>query len=701
MSSFFRIVGSTTLAIGLTLFAQQPVASQPCDGEFCWDSVDGPLSGEVTAVVIDPEGLILAGTAGKGLFYKYLSEIFWTRTSSPAFDGITVRSIVIFGERLVASTSGKGVWSSLDRGVNWSALNSGLGSSIVHALMVSSDGRMYAGASDGIYRLNGDNEWINLRGGAQGHDIRAIAETSEGVLLAGSYGRGILRSTDLGISWELVGNGLATTIIRSLAVNESDEIFVGTFGGHVVQRSDDGGDTWVDSGEGLAAQGVWNVSIAPDGTYYAGARSEGIFVSTDGRNWEARTSPYTTVSGFAFSEGTVLAATKVGLLNLEGESDWSLEGIPYSRVNALHLNGDRLLAGLHLGGVHYSDDDGRSWTPSTLNNEAILAFAEDTAGNVFAGTLGSGIFRSSDRGESWEQIWKTIRVVNQIDIDRQGGILAATDNGVYRLTAGDNMWRQLTPPGLATRSAIETQEGVLIAGSERESIWRSTDGGETWSQTAPQLVGDETWIWDLVERPDGTIAAATISEGVWWSSDAGLTWEPLPGTSEEAVADVTLTRFGELVAVTFFGQVLIWYSGSAVASPLGPPFLAAPVRSLVAIDHEHMYVGTDPLGVLVLYKLIPPAVEGDTYHDRNVALEVFPNPASAETNVRLELSSARRLDWQVYDVLGRTAASGVRNSPSVGETSIQIDASRLSPGLYLISVQADERVLTGTFVVGR
>ncbi|MGA7306355.1 MAG: hypothetical protein WBW88_15865, partial [Rhodothermales bacterium] len=484
---------------------------------------------------------------------------------------------------------------------NWSGLSDGFNTLIVHALMVSSDGRLYAGTSSGVYRLSNSDEWTMLRGGAEGHDVRTIAETSSGVLLAGSYGRGILRSSDQGLSWELVGNGLATTIIRTLAVNDEDKIYVGTFGGNVLQRSDDGGDTWVASGDGLEAQGVWNISIAPDGTFFAGTRGNGIFVSEDGRNWQARPSPATPVNGFAFTAGNVFAATRVGLLKLQGAAEWSLVGIPFSRVNALHPLDDRLLAGLHLGGVQYSDDNGRTWTPSTLNNKAILSFADDNSGGVLAGTSGSGLFRSMDRGSSWTEIWNTIRVVNSIDVDGDDGILVATDNGVYRLAASDSVWRRLSPPGIAMRSVLATQDDVLLAGSERESIWRSDDNGETWSQVAPELRGDETWIWDLIEMPDGRIAAATISEGIWLSSDAGLTWQPLPGTAEEAVADLALDGYGNLMAVGFYGQVFYLGKSASTAESIGPPFVSAPVRSMTVLGDWAIYIGTDPLGVVQLF----------------------------------------------------------------------------------------------------
>ncbi|HEX9660475.1 MAG TPA: hypothetical protein VGA18_09240 [Rhodothermales bacterium] len=667
-----------------------------------WVSTEGPLSGEVTAVAATPEGTVIAGTAGKGLFYRSASDLIWSRAAAEAFDGITIRSIVNFGEQLVASTAGRGVYRSVDGGENWGGLNAGLGSLIVHALLVASDGRLYAGGSNGLYRLSGPENWTALGGGIEGHDIRAIAENSEGVLYAGSFGRGIMRSMDTGLSWDLLTEGLATTITRSLAINSNDEVFVGTFGGDVVQRSDDGGSTWVASNEGLATTSIWAISVAPDGTFFVGSQRDGIFRSTDGRTWEQTPAPVTTVSGFTFSGGRVFAATRVGLLvSSTSAQEWTLEGIPFSRVNTLLETDGRLLAGLGLGGIHYSDDGGNAWQPSHLNNEDILRLAEDGDGKLLAATLGAGVLRSTDNGITWQQIWDTPRVVYSITADTTGGIIAGTDSGVYRLAHDDTTFRLISPPGVAMRSVLVTSGGTILAGSEFQSIWRSDDEGAQWSQVAQELIG-ELWIWDLTAMPDGRIAAATTGLGAWLSADDGLTWAPLPGTGDVVMSDLSLSPNGDLIGVGFFGQVFVVRRVSDHAEAFGPPFLSTPVvRSVAALSDGTVLIGTDPLGVRRLDGLRIVSTEDIPEIPVADRLELYPNPTDRVLGIRVRLGHAGPVQWELIDVLGRTLDSGQFSGSHVEHVSFEVDASRVSPGLYWMRVRGEDFDRVGSVVVMR
>ncbi|HUF09098.1 MAG TPA: T9SS type A sorting domain-containing protein [Rhodothermales bacterium] len=665
-----------------------------------WVSTEGPFSGEVTAVAATPEGTVIAGTAGKGLFYRSASDHIWSRSVADTFDGITIHSIVNFGEQLVASTAGRGVYRSVDGGENWAGLNTGLGSLIVRALLVASDGRLYAGGSNGLYRLSGPANWTALSGGIEGHDIRAIAENSEGVIYAGSFGRGIMRSMDTGLSWDLLADGLATTITRSLAINSNDEVFVGTFGGDVVQRSDDGGSTWVASNEGLVTTSIWAISVAPDGTFFVGSQRDGIFRSTDGRTWEQTPAPVTTVSGFTFSGGRVFAATRVGLLaSSTSGQEWTLEGIPFSRVNTLLESDGRLLAGLELGGIHYSDDQGYTWHPSHMNNEDILRLAEDQEGNLLAATVGAGVLRSTDAGITWQQIWDTQRVVYSITADTTGGIIASTDSGVYRLAHDDTTFRLISPPGVTMRSVLVTSGGTILAGSEFQSIWRSDNEGAEWSQVAHALIGD-LWIWDLSAMPDGRIAAATTGLGAWLSADDGLTWAPLPGTGDVVMSDLSLSPNGDLIGVGFFGQVFVIPRNSDHADAFGPPFLSTPVvRSVAALTDGTVLIGTDPLGVRRLDGLRIVSTESSPEIPVADKLDLYPNPTDRVSGIQVRFGHAGPVRWEIIDILGRRLAFGEHVGATGDPVSFQVDISDLSPGVYWIRVRGEDFDRVGSVVV--
>ena len=64
---------------------------------------------------------------------------------------------------------------------------------------------------------------------------------------------------------------------------------------------------------------------------------------------------------------------------------------------------EQLFAGSEGGGVFRSTDLGTTWSMSNsgLSNPLIYALTSNSRGDLFAGTGGSGVFRSTDRGRTW------------------------------------------------------------------------------------------------------------------------------------------------------------------------------------------------------------------------------------------------------------------------------------------------------------
>jgi photosystem II stability/assembly factor-like uncharacterized protein len=96
---------------------------------------------------------------------------------------------------------------------------------------------------------------------------------------AGTDG-GLYKSTDGGVSWTPLTNGLIATAIYTLLVDpESHSTFyAGTDGG--VFKSTDGGESWTAMNQGLGARRVLAVAIAPTlpQTIYAGTAGRSVFV---------------------------------------------------------------------------------------------------------------------------------------------------------------------------------------------------------------------------------------------------------------------------------------------------------------------------------------------------------------------------------------------------------------------------------------
>lgn len=195
---------------------------------------------------------------------------------------------------------------------------------------------------------------------------------------------GVMKSEDGGLSFRKIFGGLKGESVdfHSMALSPvNPNVLYGWFQGKIY-RTKNGGKSWtLASGQGLPSRGFCFGApcLSPDSRderlLYAGT-GDGLFVSRDfGENWSA-----------ASREG-------------------AFAGIGVDPVNA-----QRLFAFTQKWGVAISPDGGKSWqarnkgvTPAA--QEFIFAFAFDPkdSKHVFAATP-ERVFRSSDRGESWEKI---------------------------------------------------------------------------------------------------------------------------------------------------------------------------------------------------------------------------------------------------------------------------------------------------------
>jgi photosystem II stability/assembly factor-like uncharacterized protein len=251
------------------------------------------------------------------------------------------------------------------------------------------------------------------------------------------------------------------------------------------------------------------------------------------------------------------------------------------------------------GGVWFTSDGGKVWKPKFdfMPSLAIGAVAVDPASpnRVFVGTgeqnlagsavyPGAGIFRSTNRGTTWERVPANIggaTTVGRIEI-AGGKIFVGTNRGLFRSTDGGNTYSNV---GLPTNTAgIAPATGELAnmvtdirakpgnpstitaavgwsrgkAGSEGNGLYRSTDSGATWSRMPRGGLGDgsvtsdplgrialayaegadqdHNILWAVVQdagllngRPVDNVTVPSVGgtylNGVYRSADDGATWE--------------------------------------------------------------------------------------------------------------------------------------------------------------------------------
>ncbi len=250
---------------------------------------------------------------------------------------------------------------------------------------------------------------------------------------------------------------------------------------------------------GGRAATITGVSDQPN-LFYMGTTGGGVWRTTDGgQTWHNLSDGF-----FGGSIGAVAV------------SEWD--------PNVLYVGGgEKTVRGnVSYGyGVWKTEDAGKTWTQVGLKNARHIPRLRIHPKNpqlVYAAVLGDlyksseqrGVYRSKDGGNTWERV-----------------LYANADAGAVDLVMDPNNPRIL----YAATWRIRRTPYSLESGGQGSSIWKSTDGGDTWVnlKNRPGLPGG-TWgisgitvspknsdrIWAIIENENG---------GVFRSDDAGETWE--------------------------------------------------------------------------------------------------------------------------------------------------------------------------------
>lgn len=214
-------------------------------------------------------------------------------------------------------------------------------------------------------------------------------------------GSGLFRSADRGRTWTHAYHNLALseplptfTVALSPSFDQDRTLFAGVAGG--VMRSYDGGATWIATRLPDPAPSVVAIAFSPDfrqdGHVFAATLQDGVFLSTNkGRDW---------------------AVWNFGLL------DYHVLALAASPGFAADHT---LFAGTESG-IFYSQTRGKSWQEAALEAPAAtpvlsLALSPGMPGNglLYAGTEGHGLYRSRDKGRTWQAVAGTAgTAVNEI-----------------------------------------------------------------------------------------------------------------------------------------------------------------------------------------------------------------------------------------------------------------------------------------------
>lgn len=309
--------------------------------------------------------------------------------------------------------------------------------------------RIYVGMHDGVCAVTSVDGGKSWEQGPVTHLAHAAARLNASLAQPGraylaAYEAGVYRTDDGGGTWQRLGS-YPTDYAHSVLAHPTaaDTVYVGSEPA-AIYRSTDAGAGWEEL-KGFRAvpestewgfhsptrdSHVRDLRVAPEDStrLYAGIEVGGMVGTDDGgHNWRqlpGLDDDIHCVSVSAARAGSVYVATAQAPYRSDnGGVDWEIINHGLARRYALHIASAPDDANLALVTVsensrrgnpqfYRSEDGGRSWTVveglGSGENPAdmVVAFEWDAqeADAVYAGTDGGGLFRSIDRGITWEPL---------------------------------------------------------------------------------------------------------------------------------------------------------------------------------------------------------------------------------------------------------------------------------------------------------
>jgi ligand-binding sensor domain-containing protein len=353
-----------------------------------------------------------------------------------------------------------------------------------------------------------------------------------------------------------------------------------------------------------------------------------------------------------------------------------------------------IFAGTNIG-VARSVDDGDSWQ-ADLPGRAVLAFAINNAGHIFAGTIGRGVYRSTDQGKTWSEVNNglTLPLVLALVINSDqhlfvgtylGGVFRSTDNGDTWAPVNDGLTETFVPE-LAVNSA-----GHLFAGTDA-GVFRSTDNGDSWSLNNNGLPAGR--VFALAVNAADHIFAGTDS-GVFRSTNNGNSWEELNiGLNAPSVPALGINAAGHVfaaVAEMDGGGVYRSLNIGANWEPVNAGLPQATVFSFGFDRQGRILAGTDSSGVFRSIGTTTSVDEDGGDIPLSFALaQNYPNPFNPSTTIAFDLTKPAPVKLKVFDVTGREVAVLANQVFQAGTHKIVFTPNGLADGVYFYRIEAGE-----------
>ncbi|MEI8134067.1 MAG: T9SS type A sorting domain-containing protein [bacterium] len=646
-----------------------------------WSQIQGPYAVSVNSFATAGAALY-AGTSD-GLFVSSNGGDTWALKQAAAANDILVVDATIF----IGGYSG--VVVSEDNGTTWAVRDTGLPIlPLVYAVRKSGTSLFACLANEGLYRSKDNSKsWTSVGGEVSGKSITAMIVGNSALVVA--PGLGVLRSTNNGDSWSDPGGDISNQSVHSFT-KLGTILYAGTDAG--VFMSDDDGANWMKMSKGMSAdENVTALHVAGNivyaGTTNPDPNTGGVYRSVDsGATWEIISN---------------------GLIN--------------HMITSIYSTNTRIFAGSSLA-ISMMEKGSNLWQTMSngLPKEVVTSFA-GIWNTGFAGTSGSYVFSTDDRGVHWDIRKDGISRANVTSMFAKGSVLlAGTDGrpknglgGIHRSTDNGLTWGQANSgmPIMSITSIVS--DGTKIYAGGDSGVFSSVDDGKSWSRYTTEvpmvLLSTPTAFfevqksaiykfvpgsgWSIIssETIGNTIRSATANGSyIFVGTDSGVLRSSNGGTQWSTVGSDTLH-----VQALWSNDLLVAAGtthGLYVSSDHGTTWkyqsLIGDVSvTTIGVGHRDIYVASTTgtfSAPLEQYSVQSSATKSNLHL-------TLTNPANTSLDISFDTPRHEFGKVGIYDILGTLKLGSASQSFNEGENHLHFDTSHLLTGTYVVRLDLGEK----------
>jgi len=388
-----------------------------------WEQINTGLTEQLTTrVAVDEQRNIYVGTFEGSVFQKLYGQPSFTQINLHQTVSQVLNLYIAENNKLYVCSEFGGLFRTDVTNLEWEQVNSGLPLEHSIPLGFDSDDNFYMGnLFSGVYRSTDvGNSWFPIAyyfGGS--HRFSFLANNNQlflGTTVEIVFVGMLFRSTDQGETWDLFQDGIPLIdpnypyiqVVMDMDVNSNGDLFaaLNTEGAYRRLTTD---TSWLFINSNIPDTNIFSICVNSNDVVFAGYRNGYIYKSDDnGETWVESLSGFQDYTvEFLKSDGEYVFAilhnynypyqdSSLGYYSYDNGNNWidlNISGVG-SRVNSIGFYNDIIVIGTDTSGVFMSSDFGNNWISSNegLSDNVIKGIVMLPDGLLLCGTEKEGIY---------------------------------------------------------------------------------------------------------------------------------------------------------------------------------------------------------------------------------------------------------------------------------------------------------------------